>query len=126
MILDPTLLLVIGAATAGGAIASHLPGIASWLGSKMTAGKAAAQTVEAKVESAAGSVMSALAHPITTIENADHTVVLKVAEEAGRLAAYLTDRTPEQAKVRAVNAVIEAKNKALDDLIAKLQAARQQ
>jgi hypothetical protein len=90
----------------------------------------AAQEVLAAAETKAGgavtAVESALAHPIATVQNAEHAAVLKVAEEAGRLAAFLTDTSPEKAKQAALDAVVAAKNKALDDLIAKLQQARQQ
>lgn len=119
MIFDPTLLLVIGAATAGGAVASHLPSMMSWLASKARSGESAVKTAAASVE-------NAIAHPLTTVQTAEHAMALKVADDAGRLIAYLTDKTPEQAKQQAINAVVEAKNKALDDLIARLQAARQQ
>jgi hypothetical protein len=130
MILDPSLLLALGAATVGGAVASHLPSIVAWGAAKMTAGKSAAQSLESRAvndwHAFEGTAVSALLHPVTAVQNAEHAVVLKAAEEAGKLAAYLTDKSPEQAKRAAIDAVEAAKNKALDDLIAKLQAARQQ
>jgi hypothetical protein len=117
--IDPTLLLIVGAATAGGAVASHLPGIVSWTAGKLGAGKAAAT-------SAIGAVESAVAHPLDTVRHAEHAMALKVSDECGRLITYLADKSPQQAQRAILDQIEAAKNKALDDLIAKLQAARQQ
>jgi hypothetical protein len=120
--IDPTILLIAGAATVGGAVASHLPGIASWAAGKLSAGKAAAQSLETKAGSAVGAIEQAFVHPIATAQHIDHAAALKAIELATNAITYLGDHTNLLAQKAAIDAVIAAKDKGLADAQAKIEA----
>jgi hypothetical protein len=64
---------------------------------------------------------SFLAHPLQTIQSAEHAAAQEASDLAGRAIAYLLDVSPEDAKIELANAVKAAKAKARADILAKLQ-----
>lgn len=116
--IETSLLLLVGGAAATGAVAGHLPGIASWLSSKLSAGKAEAAKAVTVAE-------HAFLHPIETVKSADHAMALKAIDVAANAIAYLGDHSALLAQKAAIDAVIAAKNDGLAKAQAKIQTVLQ-
>jgi hypothetical protein len=119
--------LIFLAAIAGVAIASWAFG--HWgtagISAKLNAAKAILSSAETKAGGALGAIESTVAHPLAAVQNAEHAMAQKVAEECAKLIAYLGDKSPLQAKRAELSRLEAVMDKGLDDAIALLQKARQ-
>jgi len=96
------------------------------IAAKVNAAKQVLQAAETKAGGAVGAIEQVVAHPIDALHSAEHAMAMKATAEAGKLIAYLSDKSPQQAQRAVLDQIEAAKNKGLDDLIAMLQKARQQ